>query len=103
MKKAGLEEHSPRKAVEFLMNQMKQYAKRYISMCPAQLRRKKHSEVKIDPFDPSKSFIDSDVTDNDVDDKVILTLKISNIGIVININVSNTRHQHRYDPDIHNC
>ena len=46
MKKAGLEEHSPRKAVEFLMNQMKQYAKRYISMCPAQLRRKKHSEVK---------------------------------------------------------
>lgn len=44
LKKAGLEEHSPRKAVEFLMNQMKQYAKRYISMCPAQLRRKKHSE-----------------------------------------------------------
>ena len=46
LKKAGLEEHSPRKAVEFLMNQMKQYAKRYISMCPAQLRRKKHTEVK---------------------------------------------------------
>ena len=51
LKKAGLEEHSPRKAVEFLMNQMKQYAKRYISMCPAQLRRKKHSEVKSVSFD----------------------------------------------------
>lgn len=31
------------KAVEFLMNQMKQYAKRYISMCPSQLKNHVHS------------------------------------------------------------
>ena len=64
MKKAGLEEHSPRKAVEFLMNQMKQYAKRYISMCPAQLRRKKHSEVNyrnnLNRFDLLNNFNSSD-------------------------------------------
>jgi len=44
-KSTGGEEdpHSPRLAIEFLMNQMRQYAKRYISMCPAQLRSKDHT------------------------------------------------------------
>lgn len=46
-KSTGGEEdpHSPRLAIEFLMNQMRQYAKRYISMCPAQLRSKDHTTV----------------------------------------------------------
>jgi len=39
----GEDPHSPRLAIEFLMNQMRQYAKRYISMCPAQLRSKDHT------------------------------------------------------------
>lgn len=43
LKKAGGSEHSPREAIEFLMNQMKQYSKRYISMCPAQINNKAHS------------------------------------------------------------
>lgn len=46
LKKSGKSPESPRnslKAVEFLMNQMKQYAKRYISMCPTQLKNHAHS------------------------------------------------------------
>lgn len=44
LKKSGMEsEHTPRRAIEFLMNQMRLYAKRYVSMCPAQLRSKDHT------------------------------------------------------------
>ena len=46
LKKAGGEDpRDPRLAIEFLMNQMRLYAKRYISMCPAQLKSKDHTNV----------------------------------------------------------
>ena len=46
LKKAGGEDpRDPRLAIEFLMNQMRLYAKRYVSMCPAQLKSKDHTNV----------------------------------------------------------